>query len=213
VVQVSAGPGDQGGAGRGYLRASHADREHVVGMLKAAFVQGRLTKGELDDRVGQTLASRTYGELAALTADLPPRLIAAPPAQRRPARARPPVSKVVAVGLLVIPAPAVVAANFITGSDALVPFSFLTVMVYLMAWIVTGAQLIVNWHDRRSQRRLPPRAQGGQTLEGKPGSRPGNDLILCEANGDTRTPHLPGSSITGRIRRSLPSRASAGMCT
>ena len=37
-------------------------------MLKAAFVQGRLTKDELDARVGQTFASRTYADLAALTA-------------------------------------------------------------------------------------------------------------------------------------------------
>ena len=41
--------------GRGYLRASHADREQVIGILKAAFIQGRLTKGELDVRVGQPL--------------------------------------------------------------------------------------------------------------------------------------------------------------
>jgi hypothetical protein len=43
-------------AGRGRLRASHSDREHVVEVLKAAFVQGRLTKDEFDMRVGQTFA-------------------------------------------------------------------------------------------------------------------------------------------------------------
>jgi hypothetical protein len=53
------------------LRASHADREHVIDVLKAAFVQGRLTKDELDLRVGQTFASRTFADLTALTADLP----------------------------------------------------------------------------------------------------------------------------------------------
>ena len=40
-------------------RASHADREQVIDSLKAAFVQGLLTKDELDVRVGQTFASRT----------------------------------------------------------------------------------------------------------------------------------------------------------
>ena len=30
--------------GRGHLRACHADREQVIGVLKAAFVQGRLGK-------------------------------------------------------------------------------------------------------------------------------------------------------------------------
>jgi hypothetical protein len=69
-----AGPGHEitaGAEGRGHLRASHTDREQVIGTLKAAFVQGRLVKDELDLRVGQALASRTYAELAALTADLP----------------------------------------------------------------------------------------------------------------------------------------------
>jgi hypothetical protein len=53
-VPVMAGPGDEraaGAGGRGHLRASHADREQVIGTLKAAFVQGRLTKDELDQRV------------------------------------------------------------------------------------------------------------------------------------------------------------------
>ncbi|MGN6680947.1 MAG: DUF1707 SHOCT-like domain-containing protein, partial [Streptosporangiaceae bacterium] len=52
------------------MRASHADREQVIGALQLAFVQGRLTKDELDARLGQTLAARTYADLAALTADL-----------------------------------------------------------------------------------------------------------------------------------------------
>jgi uncharacterized protein (UPF0261 family) len=48
------GPGDGVAAagGRGRLRASHADRERVISVLKAAFVQGRLAKDELDARGG-----------------------------------------------------------------------------------------------------------------------------------------------------------------
>ena len=76
-------------AGWGRLRASHADREHVLDMLKAAFVQGRLAKDEFDMRVSQTLASRTYAELTALTADIPAGLIGAQPL-RKPARAQAP---------------------------------------------------------------------------------------------------------------------------
>ena len=76
-------------AGRGRLRASHADREHVLDVLKAAFVQGRLTKDEFDMRVGQTFASRTYAELAALTANIPAGLIGVQPL-RKPARAEAP---------------------------------------------------------------------------------------------------------------------------
>src|SRR5262245_27682943 len=65
--------------GRGDLRASHADREQVIGVLKAAFVAGMLAKDEFDLRVGQTLASRTYAQLAELTADLPAGIAAAQP--------------------------------------------------------------------------------------------------------------------------------------
>ena len=67
---MTTGPADENAAAvaRSRLRASHADREHVIGTLKAAFVQGRLTKDELDVRVGQTFAARTYAELARLTA-------------------------------------------------------------------------------------------------------------------------------------------------
>ena len=53
-----------GAGGRGHLRASHADREQVIGTLKAAFVQRRLAKDEFSLRAGQALASRTWAELA-----------------------------------------------------------------------------------------------------------------------------------------------------
>jgi hypothetical protein len=56
-----------------------ADRERVIDLLKAAFVQDRLTRDELDTRVGQALVSRTGAELAAVTADLPVELIDALP--------------------------------------------------------------------------------------------------------------------------------------
>jgi hypothetical protein len=69
---VTESPDPMAAAGRSHMRASHADREHVIDTLKAAFVQGRLTKDELDQRVGQAFAAKTYAELAALSADLPP---------------------------------------------------------------------------------------------------------------------------------------------
>jgi uncharacterized protein DUF1707 len=187
VVPVAAGPGDQDAAdaaARGYLRASHADREHVIGMLKAAFVQGRLTKGELDARVGRAFAAKTYGELAALTADLPPGLITAPgPRQAARPRARSPLTKVAAGAALIIPAPVFVAAAVLTGSDPLGHVAEVVLFVSFMVWIVAGMQIVTNWLDKRSRGQLPPRpAQGGQALEGEQGSRPGTDLILCQAH-------------------------------
>ena len=63
-------PGAQAAAAG--LRASRADRERVIDLLKAAFAQGRLDRNEFDVRIGQALASRTYGDLAAITADIRP---------------------------------------------------------------------------------------------------------------------------------------------
>jgi hypothetical protein len=85
--------------GRDHLRASHADREQVIGTLKTAFVQGRLGTNELNARVGQALAARTYADLAALTADLPAGLVAAEPSHQ-PARARVPLPVRTAVWLM-----------------------------------------------------------------------------------------------------------------
>ena len=49
---------------------------------------GFVTKDEFDMRVTQTLAARTYAELAGVTTDLPAWLVAAqPPHGRAPARA------------------------------------------------------------------------------------------------------------------------------
>jgi hypothetical protein len=69
------------------LRASSADRERVIDLLKAAFVQGRLDRDEFDARIGQAVGSRTHRELAALTADIPAELTGALP-RRPPVRAR-----------------------------------------------------------------------------------------------------------------------------
>jgi hypothetical protein len=84
------------------MRASHADREQVIDMLKTAFVQGRLAKAEFDLRVGRVLASRTYADLGALTADIPTGLTRAqsPSPARKPARVPTPTAVRAAVGLM-----------------------------------------------------------------------------------------------------------------
>jgi hypothetical protein len=70
-------PGDMGEASRlealGKLPASRQERDRVVGMLRMAASDGRLTASELDTRLEAALAARTYAELAMLTADLPPK--------------------------------------------------------------------------------------------------------------------------------------------
>jgi hypothetical protein len=67
---VPAGPGADALA-RQNLRASHEDRDRIVEELRVAGGDGRLDADELDTRVEAALTARTYGELAALVADLP----------------------------------------------------------------------------------------------------------------------------------------------
>lgn len=139
-------------AGRSRLRASDADREHVVDMLKAAFVQGRVTKDEFDARVGQAFASRTYAELAAVTADIPARQIAdqspgnparaqGRPAMRNAAKARRCV--VIAVVMMTV-------ATFAPGGPALLLFAPLC----LTALMVAAAQALASQQEKRSRGRL-----------------------------------------------------------
>jgi hypothetical protein len=56
------------------LRASDADRDRVIELLRAAVADGRLDQAEFDERLDATLAARTIDALAPITADL----IAAP---------------------------------------------------------------------------------------------------------------------------------------
>ncbi|HEV8277939.1 MAG TPA: DUF1707 domain-containing protein [Streptosporangiaceae bacterium] len=165
-----AGPGDEiaaGAGGHGRLRASYADREQVIGTLKAAFVQGMLAKDEFDLRVGQAFASRTYAELAALTADLP----VMPPAAQPPKPARPQGGQpVLRPGRWIAVATAAYAgawayALFLTphgGDDLLaglpIVYGFL---VYLGVLIVSVAAIIVNRREKRSGRQPPRRPAPG----------------------------------------------------
>jgi hypothetical protein len=65
------------------LRASDADRDRVIDVLRVATADGRLTADEFSERMEAALASRTFRELAPLTADL-----AAPPASQEPQTAQ-----------------------------------------------------------------------------------------------------------------------------
>ena len=55
-----------------HIRAGDSDRQRVVAELQDHFVAGRLTTDELSERVQQTLAARTFGDLALVLHDLPP---------------------------------------------------------------------------------------------------------------------------------------------
>jgi hypothetical protein len=195
------------GAG-GHLRASHADREQAIGALKAAFVQGMLSKDEFDLRVGQTLASRTCAELAAVTADLPAGLTATQPPQ--PARTQGKV-RVLRPAAVLTAATVLYAAmwplalsihrnmegNPVTYAHKLVVMS---TVVYLLVAVVAVKRMRNSWPDRRSGGQRPQRplpGAGGQASRRPPSAGAGEELLppghshTTEAVRSRRLPRSP----------------------
>jgi hypothetical protein len=147
---MMAGPGDEtavSAAGRGHLRASHADRDQTVDALKTAFVQGRLTKDEFDTRIGQTLSSRTYAELAMVTAGIPARPTPAPPPPEPPRRRAGNAARWGASGLVT---PAILAAAFafvsVPGGGQLGAMAFVIAFGYFVFWLSAGADMLWQWY-------------------------------------------------------------------
>ena len=141
-------------AGHGHLRASDVDRDHVIDALKAAFVQGRLTKDEFDPRVSQTLTSRTYADLATLTADLPARLIGARPGHEAAPSPTPPVNKPLLWGAYAVLVGAVgsMVVAFPAGSLLLLTIGALAILI---AAPVAGMLTLDSWREDRSGGQLP----------------------------------------------------------
>jgi hypothetical protein len=73
----------------GQMRASDRDRDSANSLLQVAYAEGRLTKDEYDERTGRLLRSQTYGQLTALTADLPGHFPGTPMAPQMVQYARP----------------------------------------------------------------------------------------------------------------------------
>jgi hypothetical protein len=208
-----AGPDDEIAAAAGdhrHLRASHADREQVIGTLKAAFVQGRLAKDEFDLRVGQALASRTYAELAGLTADLPaglavaqPAAASCPPGEPRIPRAGLVLAVATVVYAVAWPVAFVLPVNSEGESPAGAALVVVATFFYLMLLLMIGTPILA---DRLNERFAgqPPRGRRpgprGQASPPTPPSAPGGQLpraghgrgCTAEAAG-RRRPRLPGS--------------------
>jgi hypothetical protein len=66
------------------LRASDADREQLVDVLKGAFAEGRLSQDEYTERMERAYTAKTYGELALLSTDLPAQMPPSYPSYRSP---------------------------------------------------------------------------------------------------------------------------------
>jgi len=61
----------QGGELNPSIRASDADRERVVEILRQHSVEGRITADEFEERMAAAYEAKTLGALAELTTDLP----------------------------------------------------------------------------------------------------------------------------------------------
>jgi hypothetical protein len=150
------------------MRASDADREQVIDTLKVAFTQGRLTKEELDQRAGQAFVSRTYADLAAVTADIPARPAdAGPLPEPVRAQARTPDSQAIRRGLGggAIVVSALIAATALTNSEAIATVTAYVVRVYILFLLIAvGDTVNSRLEHRRARRQLPP-GRGGRALE------------------------------------------------
>jgi hypothetical protein len=147
---MTAGPGDNKAvaARRGHRRASYTDREQAIDALKAAYVQGRLTKDEFDARIAQTFTARTYAELVMVTADIPAGLagVQTPPKPHR--RLRSNAARWGASGFIT---PAIIAAALVVasmhGAGGYEVVGFLIAFVYFMSWLSIGANMLWEWHS------------------------------------------------------------------
>jgi uncharacterized protein DUF1707 len=169
-----AGPGDEmaaaEGRGRGKFRASHADREQVINTLKAAFIEGMLSKDEFDQRVGQAFGARTYAELAPITADLRVEPVAA----RSSELARPPgKAPVLRPGQVLAAATAVYASVWAFAffppwpldsegdpPRAIIFLVFSTTFLYLFISAITVGNMLAGWIQKRSGGRPAPGEDG-----------------------------------------------------
>jgi hypothetical protein len=146
---VTAGPrGETAVVSRGHLRASHADREQVIDMLKAAFVHGRLTKDEFDARIGQAFASRTYVELAAITADIPAVLAAVQPL-RTPVRALSRAEVAAAWAIYGIVLTVILTIAVVPGPTTIGVIAVTVAVIYSAFWLLGGVLMVAAVPVRR----------------------------------------------------------------
>jgi hypothetical protein len=168
------GPDEGGLAGRGHLRAAQADREQAITVLKVAYAQGRLTKDELEARAGQAFASRTYAELAALTADIPaasPAATESDAAWPRPSTPARTMAKAAGrSGVCLLVAVALVEGAYLADNFLLIVAAFFALIA---ASGFFGYGILDAWQERRSHAQLPPGP--GRRGHGSEGRLPGDD--------------------------------------
>src|SRR5215467_6055645 len=122
---------------RQYMRASDADRQELVDRLATSPEEGRLKMDEYAERMGLAYEAVTYGDLAALSADLPQ---AGPVATREAAP--------LAAGPQAAAAPRGVMADLPAALKVLWTIWLAAVAINLIVWVVvsgTAGDLVYPW--------------------------------------------------------------------
>jgi hypothetical protein len=130
------------------IRVSDTDRDRVTAQLRDHFAAGRITPGELDERLSAALNAKTVGDLRRIMADLPGPVpaqpdAAPPPLRATPARAirrHPPFPPLILLALL--------AALLIPGAGWLLATFVNVIVLFWLMTLVVGALAF-----GRSQRR------------------------------------------------------------
>jgi len=137
------------------MRVSDAERESVTARLRDHYAEGRLTQDELDGRISAALSAKTFGDLRALTTDLPgpapvpprttprPSWDGPPPWRHHHRHHRPPVGLFVLIGLILLLASG--------GGWALFAF-FRLLLVFWLAMMLTRIAIGVVYRRRHRYR-------------------------------------------------------------
>jgi Domain of unknown function (DUF1707) len=144
------------------IRVSDADRDRVTVQLRDHFAEGRITSGELDERLSAALNAKTVGDLRRIMADLPGPVLAPlgavpPPLRAAPAwavRRHPPFPPLILLGLLavlLIPGAGWLLAVF---ANAILLFWLMTFVVGAFAF---GPPRRRHHHGDWQRRRYPSR--------------------------------------------------------
>jgi hypothetical protein len=146
------------------IRVSDADRDRVTAQLRDHFAAGRITPGELDQRLSAALNAKTFGDLRRIVADLPgpvpaPPGAAPPPLRATPAwavRRRPPFPPLIL--------PALLAALLIPGTGWLLAAFVNVILLFWLMTFIAGAVAFGRsqrrWHHHGG--RQPPRHPPGR---------------------------------------------------
>lgn len=147
----------------GRMRTSRADREQAIDTLKAAYVQGRLTKDELDERLGRALVPLTHAELTALTEDLPDGLAAVwRPREAGQRMTRPQQSNAAKAGVFATLVAGMIMVSAVGNGIANSLHILAVVLLFSPVWMLAlgGLLLLHSRMEDRGARRLPPGPPG-----------------------------------------------------